>query len=67
MTALCCYIYLGSNIKTVPNPAQERGNQYFGANVMLTYFQVSDEAGGLLYPSPAANLVGVVERGVGFH
>ena len=41
------------------NPAQERGNQFFGANFKITLFDsVRIVAGGLLYPSPAANLVG---------
>ena len=40
------------------NPAQERGNQFFGANFKITLFDsVRIVAGGLLYPSPAANLV----------
>ena len=47
---------MGDIQKNKPNPAQERGNRYFGANVILTMRE--SDAGGLLYPSPAANLVG---------
>jgi hypothetical protein len=38
-----------------PNPAQERGNQVFGVNVVFSF---QENKGGLLYPNPTANLVG---------
>ena len=44
------------------SPAQERGNQILGANFMVAEIFANNEAGGLLYPSPAANLVSAILR-----
>ena len=42
-----------------PNPAQERGNQDIGVNdERWLFLGDSGKKGGLLYPNPAANLVG---------
>ena len=54
-------VYMGKKEHRIKlNPAQERGNQTFGANFTITQHLddcVNNVAGGLLYPSPAANLV----------
>ena len=41
-----------------PNPTQERGNQVIGVNETPCVFRCRRVKGGLLYPNPAANLVG---------
>lgn len=48
--------YIAQCLYKKPNPAQERGNQFFGVNVVC--FSLRKDKGGLLYPNPTANLVG---------